>query len=188
MNVSAYLYADEHSFLNMSKLREFHQSQMWMSDEVIVHKPYLLDLCRNNVLQCKTINKHIVAELGDKLSKLDAGMKLKTKLKACFDAVAGGTKLKIEATALVDQVVFIPERLTRTFRLLADLLMSDVDTQQYMLIIPLILECTEVTPEALTVSSMYDGTGHYYFPVPVDQIAAKHLASTKQFCQATRAT
>ena len=185
-NVTGYLYADDHSLLNVHKMSTLHQSQYWMSAEVIMYEKQHLEMCHSNVLQCKIINKQIIMKLSDKLSKLKAGIKLKTKLKSCFDNVASGVELQSDATALVDQVVYIPEHLQRVFGQLADLFFSDSSSEEYTLIIPLVLDCMEATPEALSVSSLYDKVGHYYFPAPVDKLAEQHPQSIQEFCTAIR--
>ena len=183
--VAGYLYIDEHSLLNVEKLIELKQSQPWLSSEVYKDKDSVKEMCQKKILQCQTLSQNKVKELSEKLLKLDAGTKLKTRLKTCFDTVASGIELQKDILAVVDTAVYIPDRLQHIFLLLADSFIHDREAKMYTVVIPLVLNCIEATPEVLTLSPPYGTEKHVIFPFPVEQIiSTKNTKEKLNFCAA----
>jgi hypothetical protein len=166
-------------------------SLVWMTGEFDAYSPEILSLCYKRSIHCVHMSRDVLTKIAgtiDESSELSE--RQKTKLRACIAKVERDPSWVAQKDMLwiADIALYMPLRLIPRLVRLREVLSPD-DDEQRDLLVPLMLECEQLTVNYLRHSFQIDALSRtngaaladYIVPFPFDKLAANEEA-TKQFC------
>ncbi len=187
-NVSGYLFVPETTLLEPKQILSHRQNQLWLTQDWLVDQPQTIKACQQSHIHCQTFSHEKLNALSEYVPHINIGSKIKVKLKQCFEKISADPTLYggKEAYYLRDIVYYIPRRLSRFIQQIAQVYLSKSDAVQHDIIVVLLAECLEMTPEYLShtssLNNLNDQPVDYIFPYHMQDILSTQNQLKTHFC------